>query len=289
MKKRILSMAAIALAFSFTFAACDDDDDEPEEVVLSTYGGADLAISNGNEIMTVQDTTGYSVMGIDWTSFSASQSALLSTHSVELYNYFNKADGSFYGGFAWASFKNSEEYSYYLAPASGSAKSGSTYVIGNPGTICKTMMRKGLTSYLQKDKIDHVYIQNMTLVADAIENGSEDFGLSAFVQGDYLRVKATGYKLTISDGLSFSRLWDGIKDLKTSTGSSTFTLAEYTSAGLTMVNEWTKWDLTDLGAADVIIFDMEGKVGSTSTGSNVNPLADYWKYFVIDDITLLTD
>lgn len=48
MKKRILSMAAIALAFSFTFAACDDDDDEPEEVVLSTYGGADLAISNGN-------------------------------------------------------------------------------------------------------------------------------------------------------------------------------------------------------------------------------------------------
>lgn len=293
MKKISLTLWAVATALTFATTSCSKDDDEPEEVILT----CDILAKNltgDNKIQTgITDGNAESaegIFGVNLKGFNAvSKSALLDSEiaarSMVLYNYFTATDGGFYGGFAYAKFGEDE----YLAPASEKPHSGESYIIANPGTVCKTIMRKGVFSYLQKDKINHVYIQNMSLVAYAAEEGEADYELEKFVAGDYLKVVATGYKLKISDGLNFKTLWAGIKDLKNSTGSSEFVLADYRTSTLKVVKDWTKWDLTDLGDADIIIFEIEGKVGSSSSTSTENPLNDYWKYFVLDDITLLTD
>ena len=86
-----------------------------------------------------------------------------------------------------------------------------------------------------------VYVNNTNRVVNQVRNG---LGLdSAFEDGDYLKLTVTGYD---SEG--------------TTSGSTSIMLADFDTYKDSVVTSWTFFDLSDLGAASCLSFDVSSSV-----------------------------
>lgn len=103
--------------------------------------------------------------------------------------------------------------------------------------------------------VDHMWVVNTAYVLNSALIG--DSFTPPFGDDDFLKIVATGYS---ADG---------------TTGTAEFTLIEGRSA----VTDWTRWDLSTLGAVVKIDFDMQGSM--TSEYGLTTPA-----YFAYDDIAV---
>lgn len=104
--------------------------------------------------------------------------------------------------------------------------------------------------------IDHMYIAPTTYFYNVAVNGNP---LSPAVGDDDVWITATGYL----DGIEGNTV-------------TTYMIKE----GVSIINSWTKWDLTGLGKVDEVIFNMGG-------GTDNNYGFSLPAYFAIDDIMII--
>jgi hypothetical protein len=104
--------------------------------------------------------------------------------------------------------------------------------------------------------IDHMYVNNTTYTVNVIKNGNTY--ASALGSEGYLKIIATGYDADLGK-----------------TGSAEFYLAQNGE----VVSEWTKWDLSSLGAVAMVQFNI---TGSDSGDYGLNTPA----YFAYDDVAV---
>lgn len=97
------------------------------------------------------------------------------------------------------------------------------------------------------------FVQNTNLVANIIVNGTED--IPPFAQGDYLKLTATAI---VGDAVS---------------GTAEIYLANYTEKGLSILDKWTEFPLTEIRDMDYLDFTL------TSNRTDI-PL-----WFCMDDFT----
>lgn len=105
--------------------------------------------------------------------------------------------------------------------------------------------------------VDHMWVMNTTYVVNAIVNG--DAMNPAFGEEDFLKIVAIGLDAS---------------------GKEVGTTEFFLTRGTEYVEEWTRWDLSSLGAVAAIAFNVEGSQNSTY---GLNTPA----YFAYDDVAVL--
>ena len=108
--------------------------------------------------------------------------------------------------------------------------------------------------------VDHLYVTNSTYAVLSMLNG--DSFAKKFADGDWFKLTVTGYN---KDGGQI--------------GPVDFYLADYRNGKSDIIQQWTKFDLTSLGAVNKLTFTLS----SSDTGTyGMNTPA----YFCMDDIAI---
>ncbi|MDR1984755.1 MAG: DUF4465 domain-containing protein [Prevotellaceae bacterium] len=255
--KKFLALMCAAATIGFATTSCSDDDNDVKPFTVVTLENATL---NSDGILVEGTLIGEDdyELGNFWKAYTE--------EGITFKSYVATAY-TFWSGFAISNHHDmttdgmANQYSVYNA----TGHSGTKFVVCYDGG---DMMGSGYENEIYVDNntdkvFDHVYVTNSTYAALSMENG--DGFAKQFTYAD-----ADWFKLTIK----------GIDHSGTVKGSIEFYLADFrTSSSSGIISEWTKVDLTSLGAVQKLQF-------SLSSSDNSYGYMNTPAYFCLDDIAI---
>jgi len=251
-------LALICAATTLVFTSCDNDDNEPatplsivtfEDATLNSEG----ILREGTFIEENDDQSGNF-----WAAYAEKEITLRSYVSTAF---------PFWCGFQVSNNHDmtTEGYINEASVYNAQGKSGSKFAICYDGGTA--MMGSGYESEIfvtdgTNKVFDHIYVTNSTYTALSMKNG--DGYAKKFETGDW-------FKLTIT----------GIDNLGEVKGTKEFYLADFRStSSVGIVTEWTKVDLTSLGAVQKLQFSFSSSDNDAMYGMKTPA------YFCLDDIAI---
>ena len=170
---------------------------------------------------------------------------------IYLFSCVDDEDGDFLGGVGitvgadTTNYESLDDITYpyrvYGLPANNDGTYGFWHYSGSASTMPSYAARGYLASEDSSCYPQGVYVNNTNKVVNQIRNG---LGLdSAFGEDDWLKLTAIGYDSNLS-----------------STGTASIMLADFETYRDSVVTSWTYFDLTDLGAATYLDFELTSSV-----------------------------
>ena len=242
-KLRFTLIAAVALA-AFTFTSCDKDETPEIPYTLKIVGFEDATLPAAGYIVgedyayTEKEMT-FAQYYTDWGGGMTSWSGFAVSNKT------NKTDPS----------AITNGFSVYGSGGAGSSQFGVIYYSSWDGPA-ECSFADGV-----EYEMEYAYVTNATVAYLSVLNG-DGFGKAfSLTDKDWFRVTVTGYDAA-----------------GTETGSKEVYLADYRGAAPFIMSEWTKIDLTALGAVNTIGFSFASTDNDPDNGINTPT------YLCIDNI-----
>lgn len=254
-KKLVLVCAAATIGFATT--SCSDDDKvTPLSVV--TFEDANLNTQGILREGTLIDRDDND-LGNFWAAYTEKGITVRNFVQTEYYDYWCGFEISNQNDMTTTGYAN--ESSVYNAKAHSGSKFALCYDGGStmgPGYENEIYVADNTNKVF-----DHIYVANATYAALSMLNGDGFAKKMNYADQDY-------FKLTIT----------GIDNTGTVKGTKEFCLADFRTANSGgVVTEWTKVDLTSLGAVQKLQFTLSS---SDNSGGYINTPT----YFCLDDIAI---
>ncbi|MFR9592300.1 MAG: DUF4465 domain-containing protein [Rikenellaceae bacterium] len=286
-----LSMVAFAVAATVAFTSCSENNDD--------IGDGDINNNEENNetyelrVLTFEDVdyvgSGNYLGNSDWSSLIDSEEyggemlyGAYGWGDTE-YNWYDEGNTELYsecitswgtknyggGGHAISNYVmvdyDGANYTEQLSVSVDGGNNGSSNFCVHHGYVDASSAGEEFPTLSFKDDIarvvDHMYVVATSYLINYVTNGTGSY--SSFADGHYLTIVATGYNGDVE------------------TGSLTFDIAKY-DGSVSYTSDWTKWDLSSLGAVTSIVLNMEGN----DTGEwGLNTPA----YFAFDDVAVRFD
>ena len=258
--RKFLALVCAAVAIGFAATSCTDEPIIPNYSVI-TFENATL---NSAGILLEQTLIGEDdfAMGNFWKAYTE--------QGITFRSFVGDGSPFWWCGLAISSNHNMIENSYTNEWSVYNTKghSGSKFVVCYYSEwLCQGMSNDYVGQFYVddgSDKIfDHVYITNSTYAALSIMNGENGCKKFTYADHDWFKVTITGFDHTGAEK-----------------GSIDFYLADFrASSSVGVVRDWTKVDLSSLGAVQRIEFTMSS-TDNGGYGMN-NP-----SYFCLDDLAV---